>query len=143
MAVPCGRSHWVAPLPARDVRVTEEDLARIERVLPPVDEDGDPRYTMVLGRVAATEADPGAEFDTDDVRNLVNDVRRLRARLSVAGWPNDVWCGHGHCQGCQLDQMCCGCWLEQCYPGQRARYANGTTHEQPLKRLPSPLTEQN
>jgi hypothetical protein len=60
--------------------LTEEDLRRIERCLPPVDPaDGETNFAVTLGHVDAGNDLPVAEFDTDDVYRLVVEVRRLRA----------------------------------------------------------------
>lgn len=56
--------------------LTDEDLRRIEHCLPEVEEDGEASFAVTLGVV--NPAAPEASFDTDDVRQLILEVRRLR-----------------------------------------------------------------
>jgi hypothetical protein len=55
---------------------SDKDLERIERCLPPLDEDGSSRFAVGPLGSCGDES-----FDTDDVRALVAEVRRYRAPL--------------------------------------------------------------
>jgi hypothetical protein len=55
-----------------DQPLTDADLARIERCLPP-------RDSFDIGGLGTVEGENPAEFGTDDVRALVDEVRRLRS----------------------------------------------------------------
>jgi hypothetical protein len=55
--------------------LTDEDLERIMRVLPEIDDDGEASYGVTLGRLG----DGPDTLDTWDVHNLVAEVRRLRS----------------------------------------------------------------
>jgi hypothetical protein len=68
------------PTDAYDEPPTEADLSRIEQCLPPRDAP-DPlgRFAVTLGAMGDP---PEAEFDTDDVYSLLDEVRRLRAELA-------------------------------------------------------------
>jgi hypothetical protein len=62
-----------------EVGLTDEDLARIERQLPDRDTFAARPLDSVGDRVNAS-----AQFETDDVRRLVDEVRRLRAAIEMA-----------------------------------------------------------
>jgi hypothetical protein len=56
-------------------RLTDEDVARILRVLPTLEVDGEPAYGVTLGRVG----DGPDTLDTYDIHKLVAEVKRLRS----------------------------------------------------------------
>ncbi len=72
--------------------LTEDDLLRIERCLPPLHDDGEAGFAVTLGQAGLRGAEkPEAEFDTDDVHRLIGEVRRLRSVVEDASdWRPDT-----------------------------------------------------
>lgn len=69
-----------------DEQLTDEDVARILRVLPQLDGYSEPAYGVVLGRIG----DGPDTLDTFDIHKLVAEVRRLRGDDWLQGAAEEI-----------------------------------------------------